>query len=134
MQGTSQLKGFLFGLALLLPVYASAANVYTSELSNHSKTEKSAGYYLVQDKVWSENGCVADSGKEKLNPGDMTTLKIKKDCKWGGVRYKIHQVKGDATKGYLAHSFHDGTFTIEITENCNNNNCEFRDLSPEQDR
>jgi len=137
MKGVSTLqsiKGIIFSLALLLPVYATASDFYTSDLNNNSKTAKSAGYYLVQDKVWSENGCVADSGKDKLNPGDTTTLKIKKECKWGGVRYKIQTVKDNTSMGFLSHSFHDGTFSLEVTANCNNNKCVFRDLSPEQNR
>ncbi|GEM_PF-5925090 len=36
--------------------------------------------------------------------------------------------------GFLAHSFRNGTFTIEVKANCDDNNCVFRDLSPEQGR
>ena len=121
---------FLFSMAFILPVHASDADFYTSKLSNNSKTAD--GYYLVQDKIWSEKGCVVDTGKDKLNPGDTATLKIKKDCKWGVVKYQIHKMKDDASMGFLAHSFHDGEFSLEITKKCSNNNCIFRDLSLEQ--
>ena len=124
-------RNFLFCLALLLPICAFADDFYTSELSNNSS--KTDGYYLVQDSVWSEKGCVADSGAKRLNPGETTTLKIKKDCKWGVVKYQIHKVQGGAAMGYLAHSFHGKNFSLEITAACKNK-CVFRDLNPEQGR
>lgn len=128
------LKSFIYGLTLLLPAYAFAIDHYASQLANNSKTAKSTGYYLTQDKTWGESGCIISPGKEKLNPGDITLLKIKKNCKWGGVGYQIHDMKDGTLMGFLAHSFRDGKFFVEITDSCINNQCVFRDLSPEQNR
>lgn len=36
--------------------------------------------------------------------------------------------------GFLAHSFREGAFSLEVTASCNDDKCVFRDLSPEQGR
>lgn len=108
------------------------ADDLSSKLSNQSKQNAAAGYYLVQDTVIGENDCVKVEGNKKLNPGDSAQLKIKDGCKWGVARYTIYNVSDDKEIGKLGHSFHDGNFTIEIISTCKGNECSFTGLTPEQ--
>lgn len=135
MQGLSKVKFMVLILAMTAPVYASAAEEANSSTLNNKTTQNDPdGFYLVQDKVWGENGCVIDSGKKQINPGESNILKIKNGCTWGGIRYKIVKVSTKADMGYLGHSFRDGSFTIDITEPCTGSECNFYDLSPQQNR
>jgi len=135
------MKGLLFQpkialvLALALPLCAVAEEGdYTSKLTNKSKENGGTGYTLVQDRTWGEPTCVVDTGSKELKPGDSTNLSIKKGCKWGGVQYKIMKEGDNSDVGRLSHSFRDGTFTIEITSECQNTGCDFYDLNPQQVR
>jgi len=130
-----QVKTTLLVLATLLSscVLATEGD-HTSKLNNETKQQSGEPFYLVQDKVWSEYGCVLDSGSKRVNPGESTVLKIKKGCKWGGVQYKVFKASNNEDMGYLAHSFRDGTFNIEVTAPCGPSGCNFYDLSPEQNR
>lgn len=114
-----------------LPSYAIAADM-SSKLTNQSKQNGSAGYYLVQDKIIGENDCVKVEGNAKLNPGDSAELKIKVGCKWGVVRYKILNISDNKEMGYLKHSFNDGEFSVDITSACKDGECNFYGLTPEQ--
>ena len=76
-----RLKGRLVMLLIMFPVYAlTAESHYVSKLSNMTQRTDLNKYYLVKDKIWSTEGCVADGGKKRINPGESTTLKIKKGC------------------------------------------------------
>lgn len=127
------IKSFLFILVLISPVSVfSADETYNSVLNNLTKPESPESYYLVKDTVWGEKECVVDSGEKKIKPGESTLLKIKKECKWGGVRYKIFKASNDQNMGYLGHSFREGSFSIDITAPCKGSDCNFYDLNPNQ--
>jgi hypothetical protein len=135
MEGSHKIKSILLLIAMMSSTNALAADdVVSSKLNNLSKTKDSEGYYLVQDKVWSEYDCITDSGNKKINPNETSVLKVKKECKWAGIRYKIFKVTNNEDMGFLAHSYRDGTFSIEVTSPCNGDECNFYDLSPEQTR
>ncbi len=135
MQSLRKAKLLLIISALLLPIYGFAADTnFSSTLNNQSKQNDPNGFSLVQAKVWSENGCVLNSGSKKINPGESTVLEIKQGCMWGGVSYKIISIKDNKDMGYLAHSFRNGSFSIEIKAPCKDSVCNFYDLNPQQDR
>ena len=113
--------------------YAAADDI-SSKLTNQSKQNGSDGYYLVQEKVIGENDCVKVDGNKKLNPGDSANLKIKEDCKWGVVQYKIFNVTDDKEVGTLGHSFRDGVFNVEIVSECKGSDCAFTGLTPSQNK
>jgi hypothetical protein len=121
----------LVASTILLPSYAVAGDI-NSKLTNQSKENGSDGYYLVQETIIGENGCVKVEGDKKLNPGDSAQLKIKEGCKWGVVRYKIYNVLDNKEIGKLGHSFHDGNFTTEIIGTCKGNDCSFTGITAEQ--
>lgn len=124
-------KAALLIFTLVAPVYALAGgNGYSSTISNQTKQYDPAGvgYVLQQSFIWGNN-CVADAGKKSLNPGDSTVIKINQGCEWGGVKYKI--VKNNETIGYLADSFRDQQFTLEISLPCNNGICTVTGLPPQ---
>ena len=129
-----QVQRLLVVSSLLLSSFAFGDDNYSSTLNNKSKQKESAGYYLIQDKTWSEEDCILDKGKQRINPGESSVLTIKKGCTWGGIRYKIFSVDNDKSMGFLAHSFREGSFSLEITASCNGGECTFYDLNPEQDR
>ena len=129
-----KLHSLLIVSSLLLSPLVSGDDNYSSTLDNKSKQKANDGYYLIQDKTWSEEGCILDKGKQRINPGDSNVLTIKKGCTWGGIRYKVFSVSNDKYMGFLAHSFREGNFSLEITAPCNGSECIFYDLNPEQDR
>lgn len=116
---------------MVLPTYAIAADM-SSKLTNQSKQNAETGYYLVQDKIIAENDCVKVDGNAKLNPGDSAQLTIKKDCKWGVVRYKIMNINDNKEMGYLKHSYNDGDFSIDIMSVCKGGECNFFGLTADQ--
>ncbi len=119
---------------LFMPFVAQSDDNYRSTLENKSKQKANEGYYLVQDRTWSEEGCILEKGKERINPGDSSVLTIKKGCVWGGIQYKVFSVDKDKYMGFLAHSFREGNFSLEVTAPCDGKTCTFYDLNPEQDR
>lgn len=127
-------------LTIAIPNYLVAAEgVYSSELVNQSKQQSSNGFKLIKTKMWPNNGCLIDTGKQIVNPGESTTLKIKKDmkCNESGVGYSIYRLedmKNEHLFGYLSHRFADGKFSIQISRFCEGNKCVFMDLNPEQSR
>lgn len=130
----------LFLLTMALPTYLVAAeDVYSSELINQSKQQNANGFKLIKTRMWPDNGCLIDTGKQIVEPGESTTLKIKKDikCNESGVGYSIYRVedkKNEHLFGYLSHRFADGKFSLQISRFCESNKCVFMDLNPEQDR
>lgn len=120
-------------LAALIPGYALADNS-TSTLNNQSDSK--TGYYLVQDWIWGNQGCVIAPtvGMTKIQPGQSAQLTVKEGCKWGGVRYKIFNVANNQEIGSLSHSFHNGSFSIDVSAPCSGSTCVFRDLDPQQNR
>lgn len=139
------LKKKLINLTLLLltivaPTYLFAAdNEYHSQLLNQSNQNNSAGFRLVKTKMWPNAGCLLDTGKKIVNPGESTTLTIKKDkkCHEGGVGYSMYRVEDTNNEhllGYLSHRFADGKFSIQISRFCEGDKCVFTDLNPAQDR
>lgn len=122
--------------AILAPVLLAAAaeDNYSSTLNNKSNTNGKEAFYLVKDQSWAEGDCIMEKGKDRINPGESSNLKIKKGCTWGVMKYKILSVKDNKFMGNLAHSFHDGKFSIELTSQCNEKECNFYDLNPEQNR
>jgi hypothetical protein len=134
MKGQSLLATSLLISTLSCASIAMADDV-SSKLTNQSKQNGSEGYYLVQEKVISEDECVKVEGNKRLNPGDSARLKIKDDdCKWGVVQYKIFTVSGDKEVGKLGHSFRDGNFSVEIVSECKGSDCSFTGLTSEQNK
>lgn len=121
-------------IASLLSPLAFGDDNYSSTLANKSTQKNNEGYYLVQEQAWSEEGCILEKGKQRINPGESSVLTIKKGCIWGGIRYKVFNMANDKYMGFLSHSFREGTFSLEITAPCNGKECIFYDLNPEQDR
>lgn len=135
MQKLGKIRSLLSILLLTITTpFASADDNISSTLNNKSKQNGSEGFYLVQDKAWSEEGCILDKGKSQINPGESSVLKIKQGCTWAAVRYKITDVTNSKDMGFLGHSFRDGNFAIDISAPCNGNECNFYDLNPEQNR
>lgn len=131
MKSFNLLKSFILISTLGIPAYGIADDT-SSKLTNQSKQNGANGYYLVREKIIAENNCVNVEGSEKLNPGDSANLKIKPECKWGVVQYKIYNVDDNKEIGKLGHSYHDGNFTIEITSTCEGKDCNFTSLLPEK--
>lgn len=125
---------------MTLPTYVVAAeDIYSSQLVNQSKHSGSEGFKLVKSKVWPNSVCVIDSGKQILNPGESTELKIKKtrECNESGVGYSIYKLedtKNEHLLGYLSHRLGEGKFSIQISRFCEGSNCVFTDLNPQQNR
>lgn len=117
----------------IVPTTLLAADSYTSILKN--KSDPKNGYYLVQTLIYGEK-CIQtpQKGVNKIIPGESTLLKMKKDCTWGGVRYKIYTVSNNKNVGTLSHNFRDGKFNIEIAVDCHGTECNFYDLNPNQQR
>lgn len=122
----------------LMPNYVlGAQDVYSSQLVNQSKQSGSNGYKLVKTKMWPNSSCVIDAGKEVLNPGDTTMLKIKKsqDCAESGIGYSIYKMEDTNNEhllGYLSHRLGSGKFSVQISRFCEGEQCVFTDLNPEQ--
>jgi hypothetical protein len=117
----------------------AAEDQYNSLLVNKSKQANSEGYKLVKTKVWPNPICVIDSGKEIVNPGESTELKIKKstECAESGVgysMYKMEDTKSEHLLGYLSHRLGEGKFSVQISRFCEGDKCVFTDLNPEQNR
>lgn len=134
MKGFHGIRALMLASIIALPTYALADDDMVSKLTNQSKQSGGEGYYLVQDKIIGENDCVKVDGPSKLNPGDSAKLKIKEDCKWGVVRYKIFNMTDNKEMGYLKHSFNDGEFSIDITSACKGGECSFNGLTAEQNK
>jgi hypothetical protein len=117
-------------------VFAADAN-YSSQILNASKQTGSKGYVLVKTRTGPESGCVVDSGKAVLQPGDSAPLVVtkKKECDQAGVGYSFYTVEDKDRKnllGYVSHRFRDGEFSLQISMFCHEGTCIFRDLSPRQ--
>ena len=90
------IQSILFFLTIALPTYVVAAKyIYSSLLVNQSKHSGSNGFKLVRTKVWPNSVCVIDMGKQIVNPGESTELKIKKnkECRESGVGYSIYKIR-----------------------------------------
>lgn len=133
-------KSILLFLAITSATSVFAADDdYRSLLVNQSKQPGSTGFKLVKTKMWPNSTCVIDSGKQILNPGESTELKIKnnKECNESGIgysMYKVEDIKNEHLLGYLSHRFADGKFSIQISRFCEGDKCIFTDLNPEQRR
>jgi hypothetical protein len=116
-------------LAIALPVTATAAETYNSTLVNQTKQDDPAGkgYTLEQVFVWG-NGCVVSEGKKTIEPGESTVLKVRHNCTWAGIKYKM--VQNNETVGYASHSFRDKKFTIEVSQPCKDGACTLTGLPP----
>lgn len=134
------MKIILWILMLLFPIggFAAEAN-YSSHIMNQSKRSGSNGYVLVKTRVWPESGCVIDSGKAILAPGENSQLIVmnKKECDQAGVGYSLYNADDKDKKhllGYVSHRFRDGRFSLQVSVFCEGSQCVFRDLNPEQHR
>lgn len=125
-------KIVILSALLGLSFCALAAEKETIKLQNQSGKSAAEGYYLVQDKTWGMPGCVAYLGNKEIKPGESTSFDIKKECKWGGVRFKIFKMANKEFIGELAQSYRDGEVTMEVSAKCKNNECSFKDLNPQQ--
>jgi hypothetical protein len=65
-----------------------------------------------------------------LAPGETTVLEIKNNCEWAGVKYKM--MKNKEIVGYVAHSFRDKNFSLEISQACKGDTCNLTGLPPAQ--
>lgn len=125
---------------LLFPIFLLAAeNDYRSQLVNQTNQSLSGGFKLVKTRMWPTAGCLIDTGKQIINPGESTLLKIKKDkqCNQAGIGYSIYRMddlKNSNLYGYLSHRFADGKFSMQISRFCKGDKCLFKDLNPEQNR
>lgn len=139
------LFGLLFFILCLFLVISGMKNAvaareeFSSKLINQSKQAKSLGYILVKTRTWPETGCVLDSGKERVNPGENSIFRVKKAraCDQAGIGYSIYSVddvKNEHLIGYLSHRFRDGRFSMQISLFCEGSECIFRDLNPTQSR
>ena len=136
------LNGFkllLLAIAILLPTYALAEDNYSSQLVNQSKNSGGESYDLVKTRVWPESGCVVDSGKDNVNPGEngVLTIKKSKECSEAGVGYSLYQSqdkKKEHLLGYVSHRFRDGKYSLQVSIFCEGGKCIFRDLNPLQRR
>lgn len=133
MKFNHTLQSIIGLLFLINPAFAMGDENFSSKLNNKSKQNGNDGYYLVKDTEWGNN-CVIDSGKDRINPGDVNTLIIKKGCQWGGVRYNVFTVTGNSNIGSLGHSFHNGKFSIEISAPCDGTDCNFVNINPLQNK
>lgn len=124
----------------LLPICGFAAEInYSSHFINQSKTSASNGYILVKSRIWPESGCIIDSGKDILLPGERSELVIanKKECNEAGIGYSLYNANDKDKKdllGYVSHRFRDGHFSLQVSIFCVGDQCVFRDLNPEQKR
>lgn len=124
---------------MTISTYVIASDdIYSSRLVNQSKHSGSNGYRLVKTKEWPKTGCIIDSGKQILNPGESTELKIKKskECNESGIGYSIYKVedtKNEHLLGYISHRLGDGKFSVQISRFCEGNDCLFTGLNPAQD-
>jgi hypothetical protein len=126
--------------AILFPVCVIAAeNNFNSQFINQSNQSGSKGFNLVKTRVWPESGCVIDSGKDVVKPGESTKLEVmnKKECDQAGIGYSMY--KAEDTKnahllGYVSHRFRDGKFSLQISVFCEGDKCIFRDYNPQQNR
>lgn len=128
----------LFVVALLIPLYSNAAEEsYFSQLINKSNGPNLTPYKLVKTRVWPETGCVIDSGKQIINPGESSNLRIsnKKECDQAGIGYSLYKMSDTNNKnllGYVSHRFRDGKFSLQVSIFCEGQQCVFKDLNPEQ--
>ncbi|STX55625.1 Uncharacterised protein [Legionella beliardensis] len=129
---------FLAFFSLYLPGVTYAEGNYISKFINESNqgTEK---YTLVKTRMWPETGCVIESGAHMVLPGESTHLVIAKKpgCDEAGIGYSLYKTtdtKQAHLLGYVSHRFRDGTFSLQVSIFCKNNQCLFRDLNPEQNR
>lgn len=126
-------------VALLLPQQLMAEEIYSSKLVNDSKVLGSNGYKLVKTKMWPQSGCILESGKEILYPGESATLKIRKidQCNESGIGYSIYKMddqKNVHLLGYASHRLGAGKFSLQISRFCEGKECFFTGLNPEQDQ
>ncbi|CAN5387984.1 hypothetical protein BH10PSE19_BH10PSE19_13080 [soil metagenome] len=127
----SPLKILLLVLTILLPVYATAASdSQVATLTNQSKGADA--YYLIQDKIWSENACVKPLGKKKVKPGQIAKFDIKKSCTWSAIGFKVFKSSNNEDAGYAVFSVRDGKTSLEIKAHCADGQCVFYDLNPQQ--
>lgn len=123
---------------LYMPLVTYAEGNYNSKFINESNkgTEK---YTLVKTRLWPESGCIIESGPDKVLPGESTQLVIakKQGCDQAGIGYSMYKTtdtKQEHVLGYVSHRFRDGTFSLQVSIFCKNNQCVFRDLNPDQNR
>lgn len=126
-------------VAMLLPQQLLAEEIYSSMLVNNSKVSGSNGYKLVKTKMWPQSGCILESGKETLYPGDSVILKIRKSdqCNESGIGYSIYKMddqKNSHLLGYASHRLGAGKFSLQISRFCEGKECIFTGLNPEQDQ
>ena len=116
---------FLLSLAMALPLSAWAAtdDFISSKLSNQSK------HTLKQVATWGNN-CIVDKKKlaKTLTPGASTILKVKSDCDWAGVRYKI--IGDKKNLGYVGYAFRNNAFSWDVAKGCKDGECAFTGLPP----
>lgn len=127
----------LIFLTTIFPFYVAAEEIYSSKMVNKSKHSGSNGYKLIKTKTWPHSGCLIDTGKQIVFPGEIAILKVKKDekCKESGVGYSIYKVedkKNQHLLGYVSHRLGSGKFSVQISRFCEGEECVFSGLNPEQ--
>lgn len=128
----------LITIALPTALFAGKNN-YHSQLVNQTNQHHTEGFKLIKTKMWPTTGCLLDTGKRIVKPGESTILSIKNDanCNECGVGYSIYRISDVQNKhlfGYLSHRFADGKFSVQISRFCKVGKCVFADLNPEQNR
>lgn len=128
---------FIFSVVLSVSLYAGT-DEYRSLLVNETNQHHNK-YRLIKTRMWPNDACLLDSGKVIVNPGETTTLRIKKDatCDQAGVGYEIYPAEDTEKQhllGYLSHRFADEKFSVQISRFCKGERCVFADLNPEQER
>ena len=128
----SKLRTPLLVAALAFPILAMADDVNKVTLNNNSKTaDSNGGYYLEQDKIWSDPDCVVYRGEKKVMPGSNTSFEMKKSCVWGTVTFKVYKAKSDQYMGTLAYTLRDGKANIEFKKPCKSDSeCDFVGIMP----
>lgn len=129
---SNQAKTAVLILALAIPVCSLAAeDVYSSTLSNQTKQNDpdGKGYILEQVAIWGNKGCVITDGKKTIAPGETSVLKIRKDCEWGGIAYKV--LKNNEVIGHVGQSFRNKKFMLETSIPCNGDTCTLTGLTPQ---
>lgn len=133
------LKILLLISTLMIPLCSIAADdSYFSQLVNKSNGPNLTPYKLVKTRVWPETGCVIDSGKEVINPGESSNLRVsnKKECDQAGIGYSLYKMSDSNNKnllGYVSHRFRDGKFSLQVSIFCMGQQCVFKDLNPQQE-
>ncbi|MCE0722041.1 MULTISPECIES: hypothetical protein [Legionella] len=134
----SFLRFSLIFFTLFIPTVIYAEDNYNSHFINESN-KGAEKYTLVKTRMWPESGCIIESGPDILLPGEKTQLVIakKQGCDQAGIGYSLYKTadnKQEHLLGYVSHRFRDGTFSLQVSIFCNDKQCVFRDLNPDQDR